>query len=232
MDKPPMIKQAMNWTYKHFTQATGNYMLISGIVGWAASCVNQVVAIALNKKIPKEQKYFLFPQEITDGIVNVSLFALLTRSFTVVGERLAETGRIMKPSIRKQLESFNLQDKIGTDNFNIKKIAQMDDTNKLKYDKEFSKEFKRFHKGTAFMFSTLGAIVACDFVTPFVRNKIASARQKKALERDEQRALELEKISAPVLPAQNDLGGKTDRKNNPTMNYYATRITTGGNMKI
>lgn len=233
MNKPPMMKQIANFFFDKFGKNPGEFLLVSGMIAWAASCVNQLVAILINKKIPKEQKYFLIPQEITDGIVNVILFAVFTRSFTRVGERLVETGRLLTPKLRKTLvEDFKLGDKLGKVDFNIKDISQMNETNKEAFKEEFSSDFKKFSAGITFTFSTIGSIISCDFVTPFVRNKIAANRQKKALARDKE-LLDLQKAHTPILPAQNDIKTPEKDKSETKLAYYTnTPYNSNGRMKI
>lgn len=233
MNKPPMIKQIANFFFDKFAKKPGEFLLIAGTIGWAASCVNQLVAILINKEIPKEQKYFLVPQEITDGIVNVILFAVCTRSFTRIGERLVETGRMLTPKLRKTLvEEFKLSDRLGKTDFNIKEIPQMNEINKETFKEEFSSDFKKFFAGVSFAFSTFGSVVSCDFVTPFVRNKIAAGRQKKALARDKE-LLDLQKAYTPILPAQNDITAPEKDKPETKLAYYtSTTYNLNGRMKI
>ena len=93
MPAPSFVKAPINFIYKHFAQNTGSFLLWSGIVGWTASCVNQVIAIVSNDKLTSKQKKFMIPQEITDGIVNTMLFAIFTRSFTKFGEKFITSGK-------------------------------------------------------------------------------------------------------------------------------------------
>lgn len=231
MSKPPMSKQIANFFFDKFGKNPGNFLLVSGMIAWGASCVNQLVAVLINKKIPKEQKYFLIPQEITDGIVNVLLFAVFTRSFTRVGERLVETGRMLTPELREELVKKNLGEKLGKADFNIKETEYMQELSS-QFDEDFSKKFNNFYKGASFVFSTIGSIISCDFVTPFVRNKIAAGRQKKALARDKE-LFELQKINTPILPAQNDITGPQQDKPETKLAYYSnTMFNSNGRMKI
>lgn len=227
MANTPFVKKVANFAYENFTKHPGEFLLISGMISWAASCVNQIVAIALNKKIPKEQKYFLVPQEITDGIVNVTLFALFTRSFTRVGERLVETGRLLPKNVRTKLKAFN--NELGKPDFDIeKKVPVLEETNSSGFNKTDFHKYKDFHKGIGFIFSTIGAIISCDFVTPFVRNKIASARQKAALEKDKSNQQPSIQPYVPVLPAQN----KLDKNDSKLTAINTPHVTTSGSMKV
>lgn len=225
MNKPPMLKRVANFVYEKFANKPGDFLLISGTIGWAASCVNQTVAIMINDKIPKEQKYFLIPQEITDGIVNTLLYIGFTRTFTRFGEKFVESGKWANSEIRAKLKLHGLDKRIGEDKFNLLEQPQLKPFDP-KFDPKFSKEYYKLADGISFAFSTLGAVISCDFVTPFVRNKIASYRQKQSLEKDR---LAMEKTAGPAQPMQNDL----DKKSKKALNYYNNPYTTiGGRMKI
>jgi hypothetical protein len=54
------------------------FLKITGAFAGATTCAVQLAAILINDKIPKKEKAFLVPQELTDGIINVSSFWLLT----------------------------------------------------------------------------------------------------------------------------------------------------------
>ena len=228
MANTPFVKRIANFAYEKFTKNPGEFLLISGMIGWAASCFNQTMAIIFNEKIPKEQKYFLIPQEITDGIVNVCLFAVFTRSCTRLGEKLVETGKLLTPKLKKTLvEDFKVGDKIGNIKFNIKELKQMDDSlpeAAKETSEKFRTEFNQFHKGISFAFSTMGSVISYDLVTPFVRNKIASHRQKAALERDKaKQELQLPDVTTNIL-AQNSLSMDNYRRKasaNP-LNYSSS----------
>lgn len=231
MNKPPMIKQIANYVYEKFAKHPGDFLLISGIIGWAASCANQTVAIIINKKIPKEQKYFLIPQEITDGIVNTILFAFFTRSFTRFGERFVEQGKWATKEIVAKLKQHALDTKVGQKGFNLLEVPQLNELDP-KFDKEFSESYHKFANGISFVFSTLGSIVSCNFVTPVVRNKIAANRQKKALARDKE-LLDLQKAHTPILPAQNDITAPEKDKPETKLAYYTSNpYSLNGRMKI
>lgn len=248
MTKPPFTKQIANFAYEKFAKNMGSFLLWIGVAGWIASCVNQTVAIIVNDKIPKDQKKFLIPQEISDGIINTLLFALFTRSFTRFGERMVESGRLATKSLRNFYKDTKISEKtieslIGTEinalnkkgkavkkYFNIAELEQITNKSNSDYNAEFSKKYFDFAAGVSFLFSTIGSVISCDFVTPFVRNKFASIRQKQALERDKQKDDPL-KPYLPVLPAQNEFGKDKDGYKKQA-NISVIRIPSSGSMKI
>ncbi|MDD3150022.1 MAG: hypothetical protein PHV68_04235 [Candidatus Gastranaerophilales bacterium] len=59
----------------------GTLLKMLSTITWAVSSLAQVAAITTNKEIPTKDKKFLIPQEIADGVVNVSLFWTFTGGF-------------------------------------------------------------------------------------------------------------------------------------------------------
>lgn len=240
MNNTPLMKKAANFIYERFTKNVGSFLLWVGITGWVISCINQTVAILINDKIPTKQKKFLIPQEISDGIVNTVLFAAFTRSFTKVGEKMVQSGRLATKELRdiyktklhegKTIESLiKTEMEKGGKTLNISELPVMNDKSVSGFNKEHNKKYFNFADGVSFVFSTVGSIISCDFVTPFVRNKIASARQKAYL--DKQKANEQEPIQPylPVLPAHNKTGKDEDKK---PVNLNAIRTTSSGSMRV
>lgn len=221
MDKTSFVKTIVNKAYQNFSQNPGSFLLWAGIIGWIASCVSQTVAIVSNDKISDKQKKFLIPQEITDGIVNTLLFAFFTRSLTKFGEKLVHNGKIATKTLAElyqttKVEQFGnktIKELIGTEVeilkngkkikqvFHIGETVNMIDPTEAKGG--ISKIYWPFATGVIFAFSTLGSIISCDAVTPLVRNKFASYRQKQALEKDKLQKEPVMLPDPPALPAQN-----------------------------
>lgn len=252
MNSTPLLKKTANFVYDKFSKNVGSFLLWSGIVGWTLSCVNQTVAILINDKIPTKQKKFMIPQEIADGVINTLLFAAFTRSFTKVGEKLVQSGRLATKELRniyktKMHEGKTLESLIkaemenptkGKNAFNISELPVMNDKAVNGFDEKHNSKYFNFAAGVSFVFSTVGSIISCDFVTPFVRNKIASHRQKQYIlaqeklgkDQQEKQPADLIAINIPVLPAQNK--PENGRIARPVNVNVQPRITTGGTMKI
>lgn len=255
MSNTPFLKKTANFVYDKFSKNVGSFLLVSGIVGWMLSCVNQTVAILINDKIPTKQKKFMIPQEIADGIINTLLFAAFTRSFTKVGERLVQSGRLATKDLRniyktkmhngKSLESLIKNEMEhptkGKNAFNLSELPVFNDKTVAGFKKEDNNKYFNFATGVSFVFSTVGSIISCDFVTPFVRNKIASHRQKQYIlaqekldkqQKDKQAATELVAINTPVLPSHNKPDNDNKIVAKPASITVTPRITSGGGMKV
>lgn len=252
MSSTPFLKKTANFVYDRFSKNVGSFLLWSGIVGWMLSCVNQTVAILINDKIPTKQKKFMIPQEIADGVINTLLFAFFTRSFTKVGEKLVQSGRLATKDLRnmyktkmhegKPLEALikaEMQNPTkGRNAFRISELPVMNDKTVKGFNADDNKKYFRFADGVSFVFSTVGSIISCDFVTPFVRNKIASGRQKQYIlaqeklekQKQDKETADLVAINTPVLPSHNK--PDNDKRVKLASVAPAPRITTGGGMKV
>ena len=171
-------------------------LIYTGVLGWFLSSAAQVVAIAVNDKIPKEQKMFLIPQEIGDGAINVVSFFLVTSVIKNFASRLVSSGRLASPKIRQFLtdSGINIKTKKGwkvLPNFDFSKFNIENMTN---FDK-IKDEYKSFKNGVDVIGMTAGSILSCNIITPILRNKYATSRQKKTLA--EMHILDSDKMKYP-----------------------------------
>lgn len=157
-------------------------LIYTGVLGWFLSSAAQVLAIAVNDKIPKEQKMFLIPQEIGDGAINVLSFFLVTSSIKALASKLVSSGKLATPKIRQFLtdSGINIKTKNGWkvlkdfdfSKFNIKNMTNFD---------EIKPEYESFKNGVDVIGMTVGSILSCNVITPILRNKYAANRQQKTL---------------------------------------------------
>lgn len=224
MNVPSFVKKFADDTYK-LAQKPGKMLLLVGVAGWVLSSLAQVTAVVINNKIPKDQKKFLIPQELADAGVNIASFFLITQWFTKHGENMVKSGKLITPAIKKGLEKFEVESKIGTKGFDITDLDQIKETSS-KFNKEFQTDYYKFADGVSFISSTLGSIISCNIITPILRNKIAANRQKASIEQDKIKN-DLTLPTSPILPAQNRFG--IDDYRAKTMN---ANITPGGSMRI
>lgn len=197
------IKSFADSSYK-LSNDPGKMLLIVGALGWLFSSAAQVAAIMVNNKIPEDQKKFLIPQEIADGVVNVASFLILTESCTKLGKYLVNSGKLITPEISKFLERPEIKSEIakkGKD-FRIGSLPQLKELGG-KFDEKFSPKYNEFATGITFIASTIGSIISCNLITPYLRNKIGAHFQKIGVAKDK---ANLTPIDRPVLPMQNRFG--------------------------
>ena len=163
--------------YKNYGENPGKMLVHTGVLGWELSSLAQVSAIVFNDKISAEQKSFLIPQEVADAVVNILSFYAITSSFKTVASKLVSTGLLTTKPIKDFLQKNGIKGKkyIGNLKFNIERD--------LPNFEDIKSEYKPFKNGVDFVASTIGSIVSCNIVTPILRNKYASKKQKQAIAR-------------------------------------------------
>ena len=188
MSNASLFMNFKNLIAKHYGDNPGRMLIHTGVIGWILSAAAQVMAIAINDKIPKEQKMFLIPQEMADAAVNIVSFYAVTQTFASVAGKLVKTGKWLPGSVRAFLEKNGLGAKLGKKGFNVKVDGNLTD--------ELAKQYDKFNNGIDVIATTIGSILSCNIITPLVRNEIAADRQKKAIS----------KMNAknPVKPVENN----------------------------
>lgn len=165
------LDKVLSNLYKNYGENPGKMLVHTGTAGWILSCAAQLMAIWTNDKIPPEQKTFLIPQELGDGLINILSFYILTSSVKNLSSKAVLNGKIANKAIRKYLEKHNLTDKIGKIDFNIKKTENFGDV---------KEDFNAFKNGVDVIASTAGSILSCNIVTPILRNEYAAKQQVAA----------------------------------------------------
>ncbi len=161
---------------KHFHEDASKMLIWTGVTGWILSAGAQILAIYCNKKISKEQKSFLIPQEIGDAVVNIGSFFFFTLAAKKLTQKLFTTGKIIPQSVKTYLEKSNnlYKDRIGKIDFNLGNVLKEGTVTKDTYS-----TYSNLGSAAA----TVGAgIVASNIITPVVRNKMASNVQKSYID--------------------------------------------------
>ncbi len=219
MDILSLMKNFSNFTYKHLTKSPGTMLLITGTVGWFLSALAQLTAVTINNKIPKEQKKFLIPQESFDAAINIASFYLITRKFTKVGENLVKSGKLITPAIKNFINSEAVS-KLGSKGFDITSDKLVNFTKNPKLQNEYYK----LADGVSFISSVVGAIISCNLVTPFLRNKAASYFQYREIGKD--------KIKKETENTNQTITTVIPPQNKPTIDNYRAKTMNSGSMKI
>lgn len=218
MTAPSLVKSFANKIYKAFSDDTGKLLLWTGTVGWILSSIAQLSGVITNKNISDDQKKFLIPQEIFDAVINIASFFIVTKTCTDIGKKLVKSGKLTTNIIKNLLTKEEIA-KIGTKDLNISALDRV----KNETDIKLTSAYGEFSNGIGFVFSTIGSIISSNIITPILRNKIASARQKDDIAKEKGQQQTLSPYS-PTLPMQNKSGSDDYRAK--------TMPTTGGNMKI
>lgn len=211
-------KKLADYTAKHFSHSPGKMLLWTGTLGWILSSAAQITAIQFNKKTPKEQKKFMFPQEMADAVINIGCFFAITERCTAWGSKLVKSGKLSTPAIRKYLDGIKnpeIVNKIKNNTLNIEKdLLDIKKGETSKVSKEFEENYDKLASGVSFIASTAGSVIGGNLLTPVLRNKYASARQKSSLEKDKMATIAVDR---PVLPMQNDYKSNSYKTPNTSM---------------
>ena len=90
-----------------FAHDNAKFLFLSAASGWFLASAAQTFGIIANKKIDKEDKKFLIPQEIGDGAANIGLYALITAPLMRATEKLIDNGTIAFKNIKKDTPEFD-----------------------------------------------------------------------------------------------------------------------------
>lgn len=175
MSSASLFKGVNDYIARHYGENPGKMLIHTGVIGWILSSAAQVAAIVINDKIPKEQKMFLIPQEMSDAAVNIASFYLITQSFKSVATKLVKTGKWAPKVLRDFLNDNKLADKVGKADFNVFKDVQL--------PKDTQNQLNSFRDGVDLVATTVGSILSCNIVTPLLRNEIAAHGQKRGIQR-------------------------------------------------
>ncbi len=115
-------------------------LMWAGAAGWVLSSLAQIVAIEGNPKLTRKEKSFLIPQEIFDGVVNITLFLSLTQAFKSGMKRLIQNEAILLKNPKKYTDPM------------------------------------------VTVASLVGSVIACNIITPLVRNYIGAKIQKRIID--------------------------------------------------
>ena len=169
------FQKSLEWVCETFEKDTSKMLIVTGALGWALSSLAQAAAIVVNPKVSVEKKSFLLPQELMDGFINVLSFLGITLFAKKYIQKLVSTGKIAPKSVREFLNKNKslYHDKIGKLDFNVGDVL---------VDKKLQSSYESYKNFVTTM-GTLGAsILACNVVTPVIRNKTASRVQKNYIE--------------------------------------------------
>ena len=173
MAKFNLLELGKDFIAHHYGEKPGKMLIHTGVIGWALSATAQIIAIATNDKLKKEQKVYMIPQEAADALFNVASFYLVTQTFSTVASKLVKTGKWLPKSIAQHLKNQNLTN-IGHPNFSVLEHGNLNE--------DLTNIYNKHNFGINLGLTTLGSVISCNILTPIFRNKVATHRQKKIME--------------------------------------------------
>lgn len=160
---------------------------VTGTLAWGVSSLAFTSAVLFNKNIPSDQKKFLVPQEIADGLVNVSLFWIFTKQANNMAKEYLKKGKVFPNAIKEEVTK--IKEKAGKD-LNLEAVEKQ-------LSPEAQKHMGRFKKSFPMVVSLAGSVLAANIVTPIIRNIVASKIQERSIHKESIKPVQSQITSRP-----------------------------------
>ena len=194
------------YMWNHYSKDGGKLLVHMGAAGWVLSSAAQIFMLMGDKSIDKKQKKFLMPQELADAGVNVIMYYSICEFIKRGGDFLVEKGLFLSEKVAKEILNLKpsnmpelalkdwkklfskteLKGKLSKllkspQNLEIfKKAASTTEKNHITEAAKKALNVFENHKNNVGTLSAIAAsVLACNIITPIVRNKLAAKMQKK-----------------------------------------------------
>lgn len=208
MSASGIFQKISQYMCDNYSKDSGKLLVHLGALGWVLGSAAQIMAVAGDKNIDKEQKRFLLPQEGADAAVNVAMYYTICEAIKSGADKLVEKGALLtddvakafvaiKPSLNldyKNWKQLFTKEELKTsltkllekpDNLQLLKGLSLDEKAQAKELIKTALEKLEGHKDNVGVISAIAAsVIACNIVTPYVRNIVASKIQKNMTEKE------------------------------------------------
>lgn len=207
---PAFITKLSDYMFTNYAKDGGKLLVHMGAAGWILSSAAQISMLAFDKKIDKKQKKFLIPQEGADALVNCGMYYTICALIKSGSDHIVEKGKMITDEVVNALLKIkpdsmpaiapNEWKKLFTQTELKGKLTKLlENADKLDCLKHLTQDQKapfieasqaaleklyNYKNGMGVVAAIGASILACNIVTPFVRNKLASAYQKHALKKE------------------------------------------------
>jgi len=173
--KPPsnFFTTFKKMVYDAFGKNPGGMLIATSAISWLLSSAAHIGAVLFNDKIQPEQKAFLVPQEAADALVNIASFIVVTASLKNMTGMMVQFGKLTTPKIKKFITDKGLTKSVG---------SKLDLINTAKHG-DIANHVSDFKRDAEVVATIIGSIISCSIITPILRNKYASKRQKTHIAR-------------------------------------------------
>lgn len=184
-----------------------NFIKVTGAIGQALSSLAFIGSVVTNDELPQKQKTFLTAQEITEGIINTSLFVFFTSKANTLSEQsIRNKTNIIFPNSVKKLFRKNKLLKLNQD-----VIASLWER----------KEIKEFNKILPIFSGFAGSVIAAAIISPIIKNITSAIFLKAKNVKDKKDEIERCQINTKSL-----------RKRMMSINTYITTVTSPKGMRL
>ena len=204
MNPSSAVQKVSQYMFDHYSKDSGALLVHLGALGWILGSAAQIGVVLGDKRIDKEQKRFLLPQEGADAVVNIGMYYSICELIKKGADKLVEKGLLLTDDVTKAIAKINpfnnpnldykdwknlftkeelknnltklLKDPDSLDTF---KNLSLDEKAQVKELVKAALETLENHKDNVGVISAIVAsVLACNVLTPYVRNIVASKIQK------------------------------------------------------
>lgn len=170
-----LISKTSELIFTAYRNDKSKFLLHTGAIGWITSSAAQCTGIYFNDKFSKDRKDFLIKQEAADGAVNVALFYTISQAIKTGASKIVENGYRIPQITDEAIKSFGEKSrKIGrVEEFLNRKLIECTDIAAKEKIHAAIKELARYKNVFGIYAAYFSAFLACNILTPFLRNYIA-----------------------------------------------------------
>lgn len=189
------LKNAVIWSANIYKKNPSRFLNVTTAATFSILSAGEAIAIKNNDHIPDEQKKFMVPQAICEGLINVGIILSLSTALTKLGSKLVKKGRILPAQLPDSIKSG---EKI-TEILKLKDFKDAASKNIKDLTETSFNTIKAFHTGiTTIAGPLIGLFTAQNIINPILTNKFASWYRKKC---KEQNSIKLARKESPIIPA-------------------------------
>lgn len=205
MPMPKFFTDFTRYMYKNYSKDDGKLLIHMGAAGWVLSSMAQIGMLLGDKSIDKKQKKFLLPQESADAGINVLMYYSICDLIKKGADYIVEKGHFVtdkvveevlkiKPETMPDINPKDWKSLFTTAELKGKISTLLESPEKIEFAKNYSDTQKKLlnqnakkaldsfetHRNNVGIYAAIVAsVIACNVVTPYIRNKVASRVQKK-----------------------------------------------------
>ncbi len=171
-----LLAKSFNKICKLGINNRADFLKITGVTGLILSCLAQTCAIIFNPKIDKKEKSFLIPQELSDGVLNSTIFWFFTSKASEFCKKLVINKKIIPAKFENILKNYK------TGGGNIVE-SEKHFLNFLEQNGGLSakKTGLTLLGGAGLIGMICGSILSVNIITPLIRNRIATKIQEQKI---------------------------------------------------
>ena len=202
MNPSSIMQKVSQYMFDHYSKDSGALLVHLGALGWILGSAAQIGVVVSDKSIDKEQKRFLLPQEAADAAVNIGMYYSICELIKKGADKLVEKGAFLTDDVANAISKINplksaesaewktlfTKDELkknltkllnDPDSLEAFKNLSIDEKARAKELAKIALEKLESHKDNVGVVSAIAAsVLACNIVTPYVRNIAASKMQK------------------------------------------------------